>query len=145
MSEPPMNDNAPSRVDQTQPTSPSSRSESRPPAPPINGQATPKQVPSPTAPEAAETAPEFAKAELSRTFVQLHKDTQHILTQTDRIAGHLLEGQTTAQRHMARTLVGQVEQLGRNQVLLIKLVEEILQRLPPVAAPPPPVPSQPKA
>ncbi|GAA5265475.1 hypothetical protein ACOSOMT5_P1900 [Acidiphilium sp. MT5] len=70
-------------------------------------------------------------SELQDKFLQMGADTKHIAAQTDRIAAHLLDGPTGAQRNAARTLLAQVEQISRNQALLIQLVEEILARLPP--------------
>ena len=64
-------------------------------------------------------------------FNEMHQNTRHIATQTDRIAAHLLEGQTMARKDAARTLIAQVAQIARNQALIISLVEEIHQRLVP--------------
>ncbi|OZB39240.1 MAG: hypothetical protein B7X48_09845 [Acidiphilium sp. 34-60-192] len=83
------------------------------------------------------TAPEIPTTpkttnEFQEKFLQMGSDTKHIVAQTDRIAAHLLDGPTGERRNAARTLVAQVEQIGCNQALLIHLVEQILQRLPPV-------------
>lgn len=67
---------------------------------------------------------------VEEAFHEMYANTRHIRTQTDRMVEHVLEGQTAARRHAARTLLGQIEQLLRNQALLINLVEDIHRRLP---------------
>lgn len=91
-----------------------------------------------SAKDAAQSAAEASEqADVAKTRADLQEmcaSTQHIRMQTDRIAAHVLEGQTTARRHAARTVLGQIEQILRNQALLISLVEDIRQRLPPALA-----------
>ena len=89
------------------------------------------QAKTPTSPELADQNPPAADRATVDAFNEMHLKTRHIATQTDRIAAHLLDGQTTASKDRARTLIAQVAQLARNQALIISLIEEIHQRLVP--------------
>lgn len=84
----------------------------------------------PTTQPLPETSEQKNKTNLEDAFQEMRTNTRHIRVQTDRMVEHVLEGQTTARRHAARTLLGQIEQILRNQALLINLVEDIHRRLP---------------
>jgi len=73
-----------------------------------------------------------SEPELKSAFTEIHQKTRHIAEQTDKIAEHLLDGQSTPRRQAARTLLAQLNQMTRNQALMIDMMEEILRRLPPM-------------
>ena len=100
--------------------------------PPVSERATWATGPA-TARTAAPEKPSLPEttSELQDKFLEMETDTKHIVAQTDRIAAHLLDGPTGERRNAARSLLAQIEQISRNQTLLIHLAEQILARLPP--------------
>ena len=68
--------------------------------------------------------------DIQKKFHEMGADTKHIAYQTDRIAAHLLNGPPAAHRNAAQSLMAQLDQIVRNQALLIRMVEEIFERLP---------------
>ena len=88
--------------------------------------------PGPTNPQKTTTQGGLNTQNISTTFTEIHENTLHIAEQTDRIAEHLLDGQSTPRRQAARSLLAQLNQITRNQALMIDMMEEMLRRLPPM-------------